>query len=80
MLKAQALAASPAVGSHEVQAALDAAMDLFQQASARQVKVHPAGPNNLWCWLCHGAHQSMPEAAMAGQGACNTPGSGETDS
>ena len=49
MLRAQALAARPGAGGHEVQAAVDAAMDLFEQAAARQVKVRPDVSHNCWC-------------------------------
>lgn len=40
MLKAQALAAMPVAGGEELQAGLDAALSLFEQAAARQVTSH----------------------------------------
>jgi len=70
MLKAQALAARPAAGGHEVQAALDASMDLFEQAAARQVKVHP---QLLWCLLCCGRINQGLKLRWQGKGRAALP-------
>ena len=80
MLEAQALAARPAASGHEVQAALDAAMDLFKQAAARQVTVHPADPPDVQSVTLRTSPLiKVLSCAVAGQGLCNTPGLRETD-
>ena len=80
LLEAQALAATSVASGHEVQAAVDAAMNLFEQAAARQVTVLPADPHAARYTARTAPANGRCDAVLrfvAGKGACNAPGAGE---